>query len=476
MRIPRTRLRKVLVAAGIGTCAVLVASSLVATRMAGAAVSGLVRVDQVGFLPSDPKQAYLMVGGAVTGATFAVVDAGGATVLSGNVGSTSLGSWNSSYPDVYPISFTGLTAPGTYHITVGGNATGSSPTFTIQGPGSLYGKLVADGVSFFQTRRDGSGVIAGALNRQPAHLHDGSANVYAWPHFQSGTDTISDSDLSRTGGPVDVSGGWFDAGDYLKFTHTTAYGDALLFASERALRGSSPSTLDSEAHFGEAWLNRMWNQTTKTLYRQVGIGSGNAAGSFTGDHDLWRLPQNDDGDTASADRYAAAHRPVFQAAAAGAKVSPNLAGRVSAAFALAAQVDADNNPTQAAAEYQAATSLYAMANTAGPPNPLTTAQPNDYYPESTWHDDMEFGAAEIALAAQLLGHDDTPYLTDAATWARDYLTADTSDTFNLYDTSALAHADLAQALQNAGNPTGVAATTTDLVSDLKRQVQTGANR
>ena len=108
MRIPRTRLRKVLVAAGIGTCAVLVASSLVATRMAGAAVSGLVRVDQVGFLPSDPKQAYLMVGGAVTGATFAVVDAGGATVLSGNVGGTSLGSWNSSYPDVYPISFTGL--------------------------------------------------------------------------------------------------------------------------------------------------------------------------------------------------------------------------------------------------------------------------------------------------------------------------------------------------------------------------------
>src|SRR5256714_13062820 len=232
MRIPRSRSGKVHVDAGIGAFAVLFASSLVATRMAGAAVSGLVRVDQVGFLPSDPKQAYLMVGGAVTGATFAVVDAGGATVLSGNVGGTSLGSWNSSYPDVYPISFTGLTAPGTYHITVGGNATGSSPTFTIQGPGSLYGKLVADGVSFFQTQRDGSGVIAGALNRQPAHLHDGSANVYAWPHLQSGTDTISDSDLPRTGGPVGVSGGWVHAGGHPKVPPPTAHRDARLFAPE----------------------------------------------------------------------------------------------------------------------------------------------------------------------------------------------------------------------------------------------------
>ena len=46
----------------------------------------------------------------------------------------------------------------------------------------------------------------------------------------------------------------------------------------------------------------MWDQTTKTLYLQVGIGSGNDAGTFYGDHDLWRLPQADDGDTDPLDR------------------------------------------------------------------------------------------------------------------------------------------------------------------------------
>jgi endoglucanase len=87
---------------------------------------------------------------------------------------------------------------------------------------------------------------------------------------------------------------------------------------------------------------------------------------------------------------------------------------------------------------------------------------------------MEFGGAEIALAAQALGHDASGYLTSAATWAHDYLSGDTGDTFNLYDTSALAHADLIKAITAAGNPSGLAVTTTSLVSDLKRQVQSAA--
>src|SRR5215469_1519064 len=111
-----------------------------------AAVTGQVRVDQVGFLSGDTKQAYLMTSGAVSGATFAVIDSTGSTVLSGNVGSTSRGSWNTSYPDVYPIDFSSLSAAGTYHIQVSGAVSASSPTFVVESPGSLYGKLVSDGV------------------------------------------------------------------------------------------------------------------------------------------------------------------------------------------------------------------------------------------------------------------------------------------------------------------------------------------
>nr|WSX75456.1 glycoside hydrolase family 9 protein [Streptomyces sp. NBC_00899] len=473
----RPRGRRRLTTALTAVCTLgLVSAALAQAGPATAATTALVRVDQAGYLAGETKHGYVMSGAAFSGATFSVVNSAGTTVLTGSVGSTNLGSWNTGYPDVYPISFDSLTTPGTYHIVLGGSAAGSSPSFRITDSAGLYGKLVADGVTFFQTQRDGSDVVAGTLNRKAAHLNDATANVYAWPSFATGSDTITNSNLSKTGGPVDLSGGWYDAGDYLKFTHTQAFGDAMLFASERALGSAAPASLDAEAHYGEAWLNKAWNQSTKTLALQVGIGSGNSAGTFTGDHDLWRLPEKDDADTSSADRYAAAHRPVFNAASAGGAISPNLAGRTAAAFALAAQVDATANPAQAAAEYQAATSLYAQAKTSSPPSPLTTALPNDYYPESTWHDDMEFGGAEIALAAQKLGHDASPYLTQAATHANSYLTSDTGDTFNLYDTSALAHADLIRAITAAGNPSGLATTPAALTADLKRQVQAAASK
>jgi len=477
---PLTHSRATRMTAVVATTALAAALSIGAQGAAHAASAGLIRVDQVGYLPGDAKVGYLMTGAAVSGAKYAVVNSAGKTVLSGKVGATSRGNWNSAYPDVYPITFTSLTTPGKYHLTVTGGATATSPTFNIAASASaLYAKLVTDGVSFYQVQRDGPNVIAGALNRKPSHLNDAKAAVYEWPDFASGgSDTITDSDLTKAGGTRDVSGGWFDAGDFLKFTHTAAYGDALLFASQRALGSSAPASLATEAHFGEFWLNKMWDQSTKTLYLQVGIGSGNDAGTFAGDHDLWRLPQADDSDSSTADRYSAAHRPVFAAAPAGAKISPNLAGRVAAAFALAAQVDATADPTQAAAEYQAATSLYAQANTTNPPNPLVTALPNAYYPENTWHDDMEFGAAELALAARALHHSATPYLTDAAKWAKNYIASDTGDTFNLYDTSALAHADLIKAMANAGNPSGsgLAVGKAALVADLKRQLQTAASK
>jgi endoglucanase len=440
-------------------------------------VTGLIRVDQVGYLPSDVKQAYLMTTAAVAGADFAVRDPSGRAVYRGRVGARSRGAWNTAYPDVYPLTFTALHATGTFHITVSGAATGASPAFRIESATAMYGSIVTDGVAFFQVQRDGADVIPGALDREPAHLHDAAATVYRAPHFlPDGDDVIADATLTAIGGPVDVAGGWYDAGDYLKFTHTAAYGDALLYASARALGPAAPASLLTEAAFGQQWLNRMWDQTTRTLYLQVGIGSGNDAGTFYGDHDLWREPQADDGDTSPLDVYAAAHRPVFEAAPPGHRISPNLAGRVSAAFALAAQVDAAAHPARAAAEYRAATSLYAMANTTNPPSPLVTALPNSYYPESTWHDDMEFGAAEIALAAQALGHDATPYLRDGATWARDYVADDTGDTFNLYDTSALAHADLVRAITAAGNPPALVPVARLAVADLRRQIETGAAR
>jgi endoglucanase len=440
------------------------------------AVGGLVRVDQVGFAPGESKLAYLMARAPVGHARFAVLDQAGHRVLSGPVGAASRGSWNAAYPAVYPMDLSRLTRPGTYRIKVTGGAAAVSPSFRVRPAADLYGKLVRDGVTFFQAQRDGRSVIPGALGRRPAHLHDAAARVYATPAFVT-EDVIADADLRRVGGPVDVEGGWYDAGDYLKFTHSTAYGTVALLAASRALGRSAPRALDAEARHGVDWLAKMWDRRTGTLHLQVGIGSGNEAGTFTGDHDLWRLPERDDSDPDPADRYAAAHRPVFDAAAPGAPISPNLVGRVSAAFTRPPPPDAARDPRRARAEFRAATSLYARADLASPPDPLVTALPNEFYPEDTWHDDMELGATEIALAARRLGlRGGAAYLRDAAGFASGYLAGETGDTFNLYDTSALAHADLIAAMSRPGGPRGLAVDRARLVADLARQVRTGAAR
>ena len=233
----------------------------------------------------------------------------------------------------------------------------------------------------------------------------------------------------------------------------------------------------AEAKFGTDWLLKMWNDSTKTMYYQVGIGAGNA--KTISDHDIWRLPQADDtyGGTSSLYRYIR-NRPVFRAGAPGALISPNIAGRDAAAFAECYQVFRVSDPTYADTCLQDAEDVYGLANTAWTGN-LLTAIPYSFYPEVEWRDDMELGATELykALAAATppagLPHTDPMYyLPLAAQWANAYITGpnDAADTLNLYDVSGVAHYELANAIAQAGNPSGLATTPAALIADLKKQL------
>jgi hypothetical protein len=204
--------------------------------------------------------------------------------------------------------------------------------------------------------------------------------------------------------------------------------------------------LAKEVRFG---LDQMWDGQTRTLYAQVGIGTGSEEFGFLGDHDVWRNPQDDDalnvkpGDPA----YFVKYRPVFPAAPAGAPLSPNLAGRVAAAFALGAQVRAHRDPRLARHYLGEAAAVFAQAKTSDV-GELVTAIPHAYYPESSWEDDLELGATELALAARELNDPRANgWARDAAKWAKAYIGSGDTSTLNLYDTSALAHADLAGLLR-----------------------------
>ena len=99
--------------------------------------AAFVRVNQVGYPASGSKRAYLMATGVETGATFAVKNSSGTTLFSGPIGAN-LGSWSNSYPDVYALDFSTVTAAGTYTITVSGPIAASSPTFKIDSAANVY--------------------------------------------------------------------------------------------------------------------------------------------------------------------------------------------------------------------------------------------------------------------------------------------------------------------------------------------------
>src|SRR3954447_8231573 len=373
-----------LAAATIGTLAA------VGTLAAGPPAA-YVRVDQAGYPASAAKRAYVLSPVAARGATFTVRDASGATVLTGRVGART-GRWSRRFPDVRRVDLTRVTAPGSYTLAVSGAVTGTSPPFSVAPSRTLYAPLTGDSRTFFAAQRDGADVDPSVLDRKPSHLHDRHAAVHARPHFNA--DDALVGGLRRLRGRIDASGGWFDAGDYLKFVETHSYATVMLLVAQRDhpdLMG--PAGLGEEAKAGIRWLLRMWDDRTRTLYYQVGIGDGDGCERICGDHDVWRLPQADDNYPGGAKFRYTRHRPVFRAGPPHSRISPNLAGRLIAAFALCARVYRASDPALARRCAPAARHVYRLADRH--PRRLLSVSPHDFYPEDSWRDDMELGAAEL---------------------------------------------------------------------------------
>jgi endoglucanase len=261
---------------------------------------------------------------------------------------------------------------------------------------------------------------------------------------------------------------------------TLSYATDLLLAGARDFPnqmgvGSATTNFTAEAKFGTDWLLRMWHDSNQTLYYQVGIGTGNA--KAIGDHDIWRLPQADDtyGGTDPLYRYIR-NRPIFRAGPAGSLVSPNLAGRDAAAFAMCFQIYKASDPAFANRCLFAAEHIFELANTA-PTGNLTTYLPFSFYPETEWRSDLELGATELyfalasgGLPSGLPQTDPLFYLQRATHWAHAYIASpdDAADTLNLYDVSGLAHYDLHRAIGQAGNPSGLEVTQAQLLADMKK--------
>ena len=483
----------ILVAAGItlGTTIPAVTAAAEPSTPAKAAAAPEVRVNQVGYPTSGPKAAYVMLARPVSAVSFEVTTPYG--VAYQGTSSDDVGSWNSAYRAVYQVSFSAVQTPGVYRVRVTSPAAAVSPSFVIGTGAQLYGQLVDNAVQYFTSERDGPDTEASVLDRQPANLTDERAYVYADPKYDSNDNLLGT--LAKIGGPVDVSGGWFDAGGgYEKFAYTASYADALLLIAARDYPGAYPALLP-EAQYGLQWITKLWNPVLKVLYAQVGIGNGNASNTIQGDYNFWFPPQDEDqmnvspGGNPGPTAYYVKYRPVFEAAPPGKPVSPDLAGRFAADFALGAQLDASTDPAQAANLLSLARGVYAMAKTTDVGQIVTTF-PYDYYPGTEWKSDMLWGAAEIALADEATGAPAAQLSADLAVagrWARAYIAQGhpaSGDTFNLYDNGAVAEGELLQALQQAtgqqatgqqapGDGLSPVIAPAALLADLAAQLRTG---
>jgi len=231
---------------------------------------------------------------------------------------------------------------------------------------------------------------------------------------------------------IDARGGWHDAADLLKYLLTSSNATAqMLLAWElhRRSPGQRPSPLFAdrfdalgqsgsnglpdlldEARWGLEWTLKL-HPAPDQLYHQVADDR---------DHCGWRLPQNERADYGWGP---GGHRVVY-----GADGRPqglgrypsestglaNLAGRYAAAMALAFQIWRDD-PQQAAFAQRCLTAgqeVYQLGR-----DREGVQQGNSYgapyrYAETTWADDMEWGAAELFRATG-----NRQYLDDAQRYA-----------------------------------------------------------
>jgi hypothetical protein len=448
------------------------------------ASNAYIRVNQVGYITNEAKQAILLTKGSASTATFNIINTQtNQSIYSANIGS-SQGKWNSTFLNSYLIDFSSVQTVGSYTIQVNGPTSATSPTFKIASGVNLYKGLLTNALFFYQAQRDGPHVIASVMNRQPSHLKDEQASIYSTPTYKN---EVLQGSLNNVGGPIDVSGGWFDAGDYLKFVETASYTDAIMLFAVRQypnlLKGGS-ADFNTEGKYDLDWLQKMWDNSSKTLYYQVGLGDGNGK-SILSDHNLWRLPQADDKLNAKSGdaNYFIEYRPVFRAGSSGSQISPNLAGRLAADFGLCYQLYHISNPDYANQCLISGETIFDLAKTSTVGQLLTTA-PHDYYPETEWRDDLELGATELYFAttqgnlpAGLQHADPLFYLQAAAQWANAYISGPNADadSLNLYDVSGLAHYELYRALAQAGNPS-VAVSQSDLLKDLRNQLDKGTKQ
>ncbi|MFS0703509.1 glycoside hydrolase family 9 protein [Cellulomonas sp. 179-A 9B4 NHS] len=230
-----------------------------------------VRVNQVGYLPHGPKRATLVTD-AEEALPWQLLDAAGATVAEGTT--TPAGHDASADADVHVVDFSDVEATGEGFTLVADGET--SRPFAIAS--DLYAQLRYDALNYFYLARSGTPIEADIVGEEYAR----EAGHVGVPPNQGDTDVPCIGPRDYYDGwtcdyTLDVTGGWYDAGDHGKYVvnggisvaqvlstyertlhaptaREGALGDATLRLPERG--NDVPDVLD-EARWELEWMLKM---------------------------------------------------------------------------------------------------------------------------------------------------------------------------------------------------------------------------
>jgi hypothetical protein len=348
------------------------------------------RASQVGYMASETKIATAFAGSPLPDRFEVIAADSGEAAFTSTTRQLPGERWG-AFDHHAELDFTGLTRPGRYVLQLG---EARSLPFTIGG--RALAALPDQLLDFMRQQRCGYNPWLGTK----CHQTDGRT---AYGPLPAGT-------------PIDARGGWHDAGDLLKYHLTSGNATAqMLLAHLLSQRGAPEGScfgdrvdargepgpngvadvLD-EARWGLEWMLRL-HPAPDQLYHQVADDR---------DHIGFRLPQNETADYGWGKGgprvvYFADGRPQglqrFKSESTGVA---NLAGRYATAMALAYQTWKDDQRERGFAErcLKAGKEVYDL----GRAN-QGAQQGNSYvapyrYEETTWADDMEWGAAELFRA------------------------------------------------------------------------------
>jgi endoglucanase len=372
-------------------------------QSANGAGDALVRVNQIGYGPADVKIAIAM-GHGVLPAKFQVVDAAtGRTAFEGESRPVEQ-AWG-EFSHHAELDFAELDKPGEYFVLIGD---AKSPTFRVAN--GIYAGLPDELLEFMREQRCGYNPFVDAV----CHSFDGRSVDGPLPASTY----------------VDARGGWHDAGDQLKYLLTAGNATAQMLLAyqlevdaksqavfrdrfnELGQRGANgvPDLLD-EARWGLDWMLRL-HPAPDQLYHQVADDRDHSTG--------FRLPQKE---TVDYGWGPGSYRPAYSADGKPQGIGKfksesngiaNLAGRYAAAMGLAYQIWKNDPRLRPFAEQclTAGKEIYTMGKSHEGVQQGDSYSSPYRYAETTWADDMEWGAVELFRATG-----DSKYRADAIRYA-----------------------------------------------------------